>query len=203
VSVIYPLLENNNQYAKINGNIQTTHADSNTTTLSLSQIKPSAIDDELRTQLINSLSNRQILNENHTRIREKNGPILTKLFKNASLKSQGMVDRKKIVIEPFSKPLEKDQIAVYFSKLDAMTLFLTPVKEIIINKQNNLQEITLLAIENGLDLDLEDATATKIRDVRNFLVEDLITHRFYDMSRTTKVISSAPFYLETDGCLFV
>lgn len=159
--------------------------------------------EESKTQLINSLTNRQILGENHTRIREKNASILTKLFKNASLKSQGMVDRKKIVIEPFSKPLEKDQIAIYFSKLDAMTLFLSPVKEIIINKQNNLQEITMLAIENGLDLELEDATATKIRDVRNFVVEDLITHRFFDMSKTNRVVSAAPFYLETDGCLFM
>jgi ubiquitin C-terminal hydrolase len=159
--------------------------------------------DESNRHLISSLSNRQILSENHTRIREKNGPILTKLYKNASLKSQGMVDRKKIVIEPFCKPLEKDQIAIYFTKLDAMTLFLGPVKEIIINKQNNLQEIISLAIENGLNLELEDATATKIRDVRNFVVEDLITHRFFDMSKTNKVVSSAPFYLETDGCLFM
>ena len=52
------------------------------------------------------------------------------------------------------------------------------IKEIIINKKSNLRELGE-KVKNELNLDLEFMEATKIRDVREFVIEDVIDHRYF------------------------
>ena len=149
------------------------------------------------------LTNKQILLDYPVRIREKSGQILTKVYKNGPMKPQGMIDRKKLVIEFFSFPLEKDQILIYFTVIDSKTLLLKPIKELIINKNHSLNMIGMSAMEAGIDIPIDLLTATKIRDLRSFFVEDVIGHRFFEMNAPDKIVSLAPFYLDVDGCLFM
>lgn len=138
-----------------------------------------------------------------TRLREKNGDFLTKVYKPLTLKAQGFSERKNLVVEPFSLPLESQQLLIYVTRIDTKTLQLEPARELIVNKKSNLQEIGAWAVTAGIDIPLNDLVATKIRDVRGFVVEDVLAHRFFHMNREDKLVSGSPFYLETDGCLFI
>lgn len=150
-----------------------------------------------------TVANKLFLNPENTRLREKTGNILTKYYHNYSLKNQGAVERKKVVIELFKRKLDSNEILVYYSKLDCQNLTLSPAKEVIVNKKFNLLEFSSAIICQGLDIDLGSLEATKIRDVREFIIEDILDHCFFDMSKTDMLLSSAPFYLETDGCMFM
>ena len=149
------------------------------------------------------ITNKMLLDPENTRLREKTGNILTKYYHNYSLKNQGVVERKKIVVELLKRKLESNEILVYFSKLNCKDLTLSPAKEIIVNKKFNLLEFSNAIIGHGLDIDINSLEATKIRDVHEFIIEDILDHCFFDMSKTDMLLSSAPFYLETDGCLFM
>lgn len=149
------------------------------------------------------ITNKLILDPQNTRLREKTGNILTRCYHNYSLKNQGVVERKKIVIEPFKRKLESNEILVYYCTLDCKILTLSPAIEVIVNKKFNLLEFSSTIVNHGLNIDIESLEATKIRDVRDFVVEDILDHSFFDMSKTDMLLSSAPFYLETDGCLFM
>ena len=157
----------------------------------------------LNNRAIEKCSNKVLLNPDFTRIREKNGDILTKCFQNYSLKNQGVGERKRLILEPFAPKLENNQILVYFTELNCKELSFSPVKEVIVDKKYNLREFSLALIDEGLSIPIDNLEATKIRDVREFVIEDVLSHYFTDMSKTDMLLSSAPYYLETDGCLFM
>ena len=91
---------------------------------------------------------------------------------------------------------------IYFTELDCKSLTLLPVKEVIVNKKFNLREFSNALFEHGLSIPIEELQATKIRDVREFVVEDILDHNFYVMDKNDMLLSSAPFYLESGGWLF-
>ena len=124
------------------------------------------------------LTNKEILNPLHTRIREKNGNILIKCYKNQSMKQQRCTKRKKLILELYKPILEHQEIIIYYTILNCEKFQLGVIKEIIINKKSNLRELGE-KVKNELNLDLEFMEATKIRDVREFVIEDVIDHRYF------------------------
>jgi hypothetical protein len=173
------------------------------------------------------LQGRQLL------LREKDSNVLTKVFRNYSLRGQYVYDRKNLVIEESTLPIpQKDEVVIYYTVLkhehdaeEIDKIELTPVHQMKVNKQNNLREMGDLILndlrqnletnhankeetkkimeaflqENGV----ENIRCTKIRDVANFVPMDVLGHKFFKMHRNDQVVSSSPFYLENDGCLFV
>lgn len=88
-------------------------------------------------------------------LREKNMGVLTKVFRNYSLKTQYVFDRKNIVLEESSlKVPHKDEVFIYYTimhddgKGKILDLVYEPVRSLIVNKQNNLQEIGILILED-------------------------------------------------------
>ncbi len=144
-----------------------------------------------------------ILDPNNTRLRERNGDILIKCYKDMTMKHQGCVERKKIVLELFKEPLSNQHNLIYFTKLDVKKFRFEPVKEIKIKKRLNLKELAEILVQSGLEIPVDQIEATKIRDVRDFRIEDILDHRFFDLNTSTKILSVAPFYLEGDGNLFI
>ena len=148
------------------------------------------------------LTNIQILNPLHTRIREKNGNILIKCYKNISMKQQRCTKRKKLILELYKPILDHQEILIYYTTLNCEKFQLSPIKEIIINKRSSLWELGE-KVKKEVNLELEFLEATKIRDVREFIIEDLIDHRFFNINDVNLLLPTAPFYVDCDGCLFM
>lgn len=116
---------------------------------------------------------------------------------------QGCVERKKLVLELFKPPVQNDFILIYFTILNAKSFKLSPCRELIINKRQSLLELATELLEQKIDIPLERIEATKIRDVREFLLEDILDHRFYALNDSLSIVGTSPFYLEGDGSLFM
>lgn len=74
-----------------------------------------------------------------------------------------------------------------------------------LKKTRNVNNLipTLEQLKTMVKSGVEKLTCTKIKDVGNFLKEDIITHRFFSLNQNDKLLSTAPFYLDLDGCLFI
>lgn len=188
-----------------------------------------------------------VLRDKQILLREKNLDVLTKIFRDQSLRGQYVFDRKNLVLEesPLQAP-QKDEVFVYYTVLrydpgqsEVGQVQFEPVQEMVVNKQHNLGEMGQLMLEhlrgqvktrratatteespqspssaqNGDDANchladliaggVEGLSCTKIRDVANFEPLDILGHKFFRMNRNDQVVSSSPFYLENDGCLFI
>ena len=100
-------------------------------------------------------SNNILLDYTKTRIREKNGLILTKAYKDVSMKHQGCVERKKLVLELFQTPLQNSEVLIYWTFLNVQKFQFEPVKEIKIFKRSTLKDLTELILEQKPDLNLD------------------------------------------------
>ena len=70
-------------------------------------------------------------------------------------------------------------------------------------KNTKCSESSLENLKKFISEGVEHLSCTKIRDVGNFESSDIFGHKFFRMNRNDQVISSSPFYLENDGCLFI
>jgi hypothetical protein len=169
-----------------------------------------------------------VLESKQLLLREKNLDVLTKVFRNYSLKGQYVFDRKNLVIEESNIRIpHKDEVFIYYTILkhvddcDIDEIEFKSVKQMVVNKQHNLGEMGQLILENlkeqiqnqkdETESHIEDIikggieilSCTKIRDVANFEPLDILGHKFFKMNRNDQLVSSSPFYLENDGCLFI
>lgn len=190
----------------------------------LSKLTASKVIDQLKNEYP-VLKSKQIL------LREKDTDVLTKVFRNYSLRGQYVYDRKNLVIEESTLGIpQKDEVFIYYTVLkhdesseEVEDIELDIVRQMVVNKQNNLREMGEMILEDFrkknemiagdkvgksgvsfyLENGVENMTCTKIRDVANFIPMDILGHKFFKLFRNDQVVSSSPFYLENDGCLFI
>lgn len=212
----------------------------------LSKLNASQVLDQLKKEY-------PVLQEKKLLLREKNMNVLTKVFRNYSLRGQYVFDRKNLVIEESVIDIpQKDEVYIYYTILthnsesnEIDEIKFEPIQQMVVNKQNNLYEMGELILtdfqakrmkndvlssinieqknktetsekslskndasnctflDEFISMGVENLSCTKIRDVGNFESSDIMGHKFFRMNRNDQVISSSPFYLENDGCLFI
>ena len=125
-----------------------------------------------------------------TRVREKLGTLLGRAFRPGTLKSQGLADRKHLALEPFRRSPGNSEVLALAAELGE-TGQTRPATELFLPRKGGLYEA------------FPGRSAARVRDPLDFNPSDLDKLNFFELKPPPAPLDGPPFYLDSDGAVFV
>ena len=145
------------------------------------------------------------MNPDLMRLRESAVDKITKVYLDDEfLEKYSMHEGKEIAVQILSEPevIEQDSILIMIRRWDPVSWELTQIKEIFVWWYMTLNEFGTI-MSSMLDIPLENIQACKIISMWNFYWVQLPYETWQSLKGSNNYLAADPFYLSTDGLLFV
>jgi len=142
------------------------------------------------------------------RLREKHSRSLTKVYRNISLKKQGVCEGKQLVLENINPTvqiatLDAKQFLLVVQILNPEKLEFEEIFELALDKNDSLATIAQKVHERVPTIPLEFMSAAKVSTVWGLDVYFGITLPYFALNDPKNLMTGQPFYIGTDGVVLL